>query len=60
MPVKKNGFRGISLKTEIINDIEKFIKEHPERGYKSKADFITDAVRCRIDELRRHYKLIEE
>jgi hypothetical protein len=59
MPSNRNGFRGISIKKEMIEDIEKFIKNHPERGYKSIAEFVAESVRCRIDELKKHYKLIE-
>jgi hypothetical protein len=59
MPSDKDGFRGTSLKKELIADVEKFIQDHPERGYKSIAEFVAEAVRCRIDELKKHYQLIE-
>lgn len=42
----------ISLKKELMNKIEQFIKEYPEHGYRSLAQFIEDAVRRRADELR--------
>jgi hypothetical protein len=42
----------ISLKKEFMNKIEQFIKEYPEHGYRSLAQFIEDAVRRRAEELR--------
>jgi len=62
-PKEATGFRGISLKKELIEEIENFMKEHPER-YKSTAEFVSEAVRLRIEELTDHYlkrqKLHEE
>jgi metal-responsive CopG/Arc/MetJ family transcriptional regulator len=42
----------ISLKKELMEKIEQFIREYPEHGYRSLAQFIEDAVRRRADELR--------
>jgi hypothetical protein len=50
MPMEK--YRGVSLQRELINKIEEYIKTHPERGYKSLADFITDAVREKCEDLK--------
>ena len=50
MPMDK--YRGVSLQRELINLIEEYIKAHPEMGYKSLADFITDAVREKCSELK--------
>ena len=50
MPIDK--YRGISLQRELVDKIEEFIKDHPERGYKSLADFVTEAVRKRCEELK--------
>ena len=49
MPIDK--YRGISLQRELVNMIEQYIKNHPEAGYKSLADFVTEAVRKRCEEL---------
>jgi hypothetical protein len=43
MPIGK--YRGISLRRELVNKREEYMKAHPESGYKSLADFVTDAVR---------------
>jgi len=50
MPIGK--YRGITLQRELVNKIEEYIKAHPEMGYKSLADFITDAVREKCTELK--------
>ena len=50
MPVDK--YRGVSLSRELVDKIEEYVKAHPETGYKSLADFITDAVRKRCEELK--------
>ncbi|MEM5867594.1 MAG: ribbon-helix-helix domain-containing protein [Candidatus Aenigmatarchaeota archaeon] len=50
MPVGK--YRGVTLQRELINKIEEYIKAHPEMGYKSLADFITDVIREKCIELK--------
>lgn len=48
MPKKETGFRGISLKTELVETIEQFIKG---KGYKSVSDFVHEAARFRMEEI---------
>jgi len=55
MPKKETGFRGTSLKTELVNDIEQFIKDYPEAGFKSISDFVQEAVRVHIRETKSKY-----
>ncbi|MEM2107863.1 MAG: ribbon-helix-helix domain-containing protein [Candidatus Bathyarchaeia archaeon] len=50
MPMDK--YRGVSLQRELVDLIEEYIRAHPEMGYKSLADFVTDAVREKCAELR--------
>lgn len=45
------GYKGVSLPEDLIKAIETYIKENPSTAYKSKADFITDAIRKRLEEL---------
>ena len=45
-------YRGISLQRELVDKIEEYVNNHPETGYKSLADFVTDAVRKRCEELK--------
>jgi len=49
MPVDK--YRGVTLQRELIDKIEQYIEDYPEQGYKSIADFVTDAIRRRAEEL---------
>lgn len=49
MPV--NRYRGLSFQRELLDMVEEWIRKHPEMGYKSLADFVTDAVRKRCEEL---------
>ncbi len=53
MPNK--DFRGISIKKDLIDSVEQFIKDHPEAGYKSVADLVQEAVRVRIQEIKKIY-----
>ncbi len=49
MPPAK--YRGVSLPKELITAVEKFIKQTPEANYSSIADFVSDAIRIRFNEL---------
>jgi len=40
---------------ELVSAVEKFIEAHPECGYKTKAEFVADAVRRRIEEVKKVY-----
>jgi len=44
-------WRRISVRQELIQVIEGIMKERPELGYASISDFITDAVRRRVEEI---------
>ncbi len=47
-------WRRISVRSDLVQLIEEIIKNRPELGYVSIADFITDAVRRRIEEITMH------
>jgi hypothetical protein len=49
LPIDK--YRGISLHKELVGAIEAYVKAHPEMGYKSLADFATDAIREKCEKL---------
>lgn len=55
VPKLTNGFRGVSLKKELIDAIEKFLNESPDAGYKNVAEFVSDATRRRIEEVKKIY-----
>jgi len=45
-------FRNISVKTELANKIEEFIEKCPEYGYRSISQFMEDAARQRLEQLK--------
>lgn len=55
MPKKESGFAGVSLKKPLYDDIQQFIDEHKELGYKSVSDFIHEAVRLKIQSLKKTF-----
>lgn len=52
----KVPYRNISIKSEFADDIEKFIGEYPHLGYRSIAQFLEDASRRRLEELKLQIK----
>jgi len=50
---RSSRWRRVSLRTELIEKIERIIEQRPDLGYTSVADFIADAVRRRLDEISR-------
>ena len=49
----KGRFRGVSLQKEIIDAVEKYLKSNPDAPYRSVAEFISEAVRRRLEELEK-------
>lgn len=47
-------WRRISVRSDLVQLIEEIIGGRPELGYASIADFITDSVRRRVEEIMRH------
>lgn len=45
-------YRKISMKSELVDAVEKIINERLEYGYRSIAGFVEDATRRRLEELR--------
>ena len=43
--------RRISLNSDLVDKIEKYIKENPDHGYRSIAAFVEDAVRRRAEQV---------
>ena len=48
----KGEYRGVSLPKEMIDEINRIIRQYPELGYSSVADFIKDAVREKMLKLK--------
>jgi metal-responsive CopG/Arc/MetJ family transcriptional regulator len=51
---KRCKYSGVTLPEPLIRRVETFIKERPELGYSSIADFIKDAVREKFEKHEDH------
>ena len=49
---EKVEFRSISLRAELVAEIEQFVKKSGR--YRSIADFLTEAARLRLEELEKN------
>lgn len=49
-------FKSFNLKKEFAEKLKDFIKEHPEWGYRSVAQFLEDSARRRFEELQSQIK----
>ncbi len=45
-------FVAINMKKEFVDRIKQFVKQHPETGYRSVAQFLEDSARRRYEELQ--------
>ena len=45
-------YTSVSLKKEIMDKIQKFIEDYPERGFRTITQFVEDAVREKAEKLR--------
>lgn len=52
MPSENHGFKGVSLKADLVNDVEAFVNS--SSGYRSVAEFVSEAVRLRLEQLRKN------
>lgn len=52
---RKPEYTGISIKTELAQDVETFVKEHPTK-YRSLTHFVEDSAIERLKELRTQLK----
>jgi metal-responsive CopG/Arc/MetJ family transcriptional regulator len=48
----KDRYKGVSLPKDMIEEVERIVKEYPELGYTSVADFVKEAVREKILKLK--------
>ena len=51
MPSECEGFKGISLKASLVNEVEALI--NTGSGYRSVAEFVSEATRLRLEQLRK-------
>lgn len=50
--VRKN-YRSVKIPEELVVEIENIIKTRGELSYKSKSEFVKDAVRRRLEEIKK-------
>ena len=48
----RGKFRGVSLQKELIEAVENYLKNNPDAPYRSVAEFISEAVRLRLEQLK--------
>jgi metal-responsive CopG/Arc/MetJ family transcriptional regulator len=53
-PTKEQDFRGVSLKSDLVGEVETFIREHP--AYRSVSEFVSEAIRLRMEQICQHGK----
>lgn len=46
-------YRSVKVPDDLVETIKKFIKENNDLGYRSHAEFIIDATRRRLEELKK-------
>ena len=44
----RKDYTGVSLPKDLTNAVKKYIENHPDLAYTSIAEFIKEAIRCRI------------
>ena len=49
--LSERAYKNISVKIELAEVIETFVKENPNYGYRSIAGFMEDSARRRLEEL---------
>lgn len=52
---KKYEFRSISLKTDLVTEIRRYLKS--SKRYRSLAEFVSEAARLRLEELEKAQKV---
>lgn len=51
----RNDYTGISLKAELAQSVEAFLKEHPTLSYRSLTQFVEAATQLRLEQLKQQY-----
>jgi len=52
------GFRKVSIQDQLVEQVENYIKEHG--GYRSIAEFVSEAIRLRLEQLKRNVSVVAE
>jgi len=46
-------YKSVSVPLALVENIESVLREHPEQGYSSVAEFVKDACREKIEKIKR-------
>jgi metal-responsive CopG/Arc/MetJ family transcriptional regulator len=57
VPVESEGFKGVSIKAELYHEVENFVEE--SSSYRSVAEFVSEAIRLRFEQLKNKVHLKE-
>jgi metal-responsive CopG/Arc/MetJ family transcriptional regulator len=49
-------YKTVRLPGDMINEINKIRRQHPEFGYRTHTEFIVEAIRKRLEEIKRLIK----
>ena len=49
-------YRSVKIPNEVIEEIKNIIKNHKELGYRTHSEFIIEAIRRRLEELKKSGK----
>ncbi len=52
-------YKNINLPIELVKEIDKYIENHPEKGYSSRAEFAKEAIRKLLRE-NKHWETTSE
>lgn len=46
-------YNSVKIPTGFVEELKKFMEAHPEYGYRTHSEFIIDAARRRLEELKK-------
>ena len=50
----KTGYKQVALPSQLVDDVKEFTDKHPNLGYKSTPEFIREAIRYYLRELKKN------
>lgn len=50
----RTGYRQVALPAQLVDDIKSFMSKNPQLGYKSAPEFIREAIRFYLRDLKNH------
>ena len=53
---KRASYTAVSLSKELLQEVDKCIRKLPNYEYRSRAEFVKEAIRCHLNKIQRRYK----